>query len=172
MISLLTLVSLSAERMPVTSQQQLPKEILESWKTENWFQYSGVYEALGVEGNSSARIVLTPFTGVKDSKFLSACMIVVPDLVAEPIYKIYGSIEADVESGKLNSAAIDDWKMIRYTDPVTRDNVFGISIDGRIYVDRSKTKRIEASTGQPATRPESQSENGHKPQSEAEGRSR
>jgi hypothetical protein len=172
MTGLLTLVSLSAERMPVRDQQKLPKEILEPWKTDHWFKYAGIYEALGVEGNASARIVLTPFTGGEDLKYLSACMIVVPDLVAEPIYKIYGSIEADVVSGKLDSASIDDWKMIRYFDPVTRDTVFGISIDGRIYVDRSKTKQTEASAGQPAIRPESKSESGDKPQPEAEERSR
>lgn len=140
---LLTLVSLSAERNPVTRQEQLPKDILEPWMTEHWSHYSGIYEALEVEGNASGRIVLTAFAGVKEVKLVSACMIVVSDLFAEPFYKIYGSIEADEESGKLKAYSIENWKMIRYTDPITKEPVFGISIDGRIYVDRSKTKMAE-----------------------------
>jgi hypothetical protein len=48
----------------------------------------------------------------------------------------------------------------------------GISIAGHLFSVPHKPKAEQAGTGQPATRPESKSEGGDKPQPEAEGRSR
>lgn len=144
---LLTVASLSAEKHPVTHQGKLSKEIIEPWSTDHWSQYSGVYEALEVDGTASARVVLTAFAGAKDAKLISACMIVVSDLFVEPSYQIHGSITPDEKTGELDASSINNWKMIRYIDPSTKDAVFGISIDGRIYVDRSKTQRAEQGAG-------------------------
>lgn len=174
---LFTVVPLSAEPLPVTDMGKPEKNFhdslrVEPWKTDIWSSYSGVYEAIVGDGNSSSRLVLTAYTQ-GSAELLSACIVFIPDLLEEPAYQIHGSIRPNVKTGELKAASIDDWKMIRYVANDTKETVFGIIVDGRIYVDRTKTKPAEqAGAGQPATRPESQSENDHKPQSEAEGRSR
>lgn len=170
---LLTVVSLSDEKYPVTHQGKISKDILEPWKTDHWSCYSGIYEALEVDGTASARVVLTAFAGAKDAKLISACMIVVPDLFVEPSYQIHGSITPNEKTGELEAYSIDDWRMIRYIDPNTKDDVFGISIDGRIYVDSSKTKRAqEDAAEQPATAGESKRVERKESKPEPDGRAR
>jgi hypothetical protein len=170
---LVSSTSFSAEKCPVTHQSKISEDIVKPWETEHWSRYSGTYIALEVDGTASERIILTAFAGVGDAKLISACMIIIADLFVEPSYRIHGSITPDEETGELDGFSIDAWRMVRYNDPVTNDLVYGISVDGRIYVDRSKTEPAEqASTGQPATRSESKSEGSDKPQPEAEGLSR
>jgi hypothetical protein len=141
----------SAGDFPVTDQAGLPKAILKPWRTERWWRYSGTYRALEGEGAQSGLVVLTAFAGAKDAKLISACLILVSDLVVEPSYQIHGGISPNEETGELDGSSIHDWRMIRYVDPNTKESVFGISINGTIYVDRSKTKPAEEAEAEDQT---------------------
>lgn len=142
---------------PVTHQQKLEGVQIVAWTVGHWRHYSGIYEALEVDGTGGSRVILTAFSGAKGAELISACVITVSDTFVEPSYQIHGSISPDETTGRLEGYSINDWKMIRYVDPNTRETVFGISIDGRIFVDRSKkTPRAEpGAAGQPAPRSES-----------------
>lgn len=173
---LFTLTPLPAEPLPVTDVGKPERNLhdsrrVEPWKTDIWSSYSGVYEAIVGDGNSSSRLVLTAYTQ-GNAELLSACIIFIPDLLEEPAYQIHGSIRPNVTTGELQAASIDDWKMVRYIENDTKKTVFGIIVDGRIYVDHTKTKPAEAGAGQPATRPVVEPEDGGTPQPEAERRSR
>jgi hypothetical protein len=141
---------------PITHQQKLEGVEIVSWSVGHWRDYSGVYEALEDVGTGSSRVILTAFSGANGAELISACVITVSDTFVEPSYQIHGSISPDETTGRLEGYSITDWKMIRYVDPNTHETVFGISIDGRIFVDRSKTPEAEpGAAGQPATRSES-----------------
>ena len=166
---LLSTATLWAEGESITSQDELSNNIIKPWQTEHWAKYAGVYEALEVEGNTSAKIVITSFAGAEDAKLISACLILVPDVFAEPSYQIHGGITPNEKTGELDGYSINKWKMIRYNDPYTKKDVFGISLDGKIFVDRSKSGHTEQNETNPsAVSPEQKPEDNQKPQTKPE----
>jgi hypothetical protein len=78
-----------------------------------------------------------------------------------------------LESGKL-MMSYRDGRILSYTKiSDVADEALLVNPEGKnITVQPNKTKAEQGGTGQPATRPESKSEGGDKPQPEAEGRSR
>jgi hypothetical protein len=126
------------EKQPVTDNKQLPRNLVKPWIAEGFIEYAGVYTALKGEEPGSARLVLTPYVGLAGEEMLSVCRIATPDLMAEPVYTLLGSLACDPKTGAVRGFSVGSrWRMVTYHDPNTGAAVFGIDADGLIYADWS-----------------------------------
>jgi hypothetical protein len=123
-------------KQPVTDNKQLPRNVIKPWAAAGFIEYAGVYTALKGEEPGIARMVLTPFIDLNGNEMISVCRISAPDLMAEPVYTVLGSLACDTKTGAVRGFSVNNrWKMVTYKDPNTGGAVFGIDADGLIYAD-------------------------------------
>lgn len=118
---------------PVKHQDGVPREVRKPWISETTEEYGGIYQSLDSGIAGSTRIILTHFH--KNGPQVSACMISSEDPVEKPRYQI-STLPVDGKNGRLG-----EWKMIQYIDPNTKAQIFGLEVDGQIFVDLSKTRK-------------------------------
>lgn len=118
---------------PVKHQDGVPREARKPWISETTEEYSGIYQLLSSSSAGNARVILTHFH--KNGPQISACMISSEDPVEKPRYQI-NTLPVDGKNGRLG-----EWKMIQFVDPNTKAQIFGLEIDGQIFVDLSKTRK-------------------------------
>gem|GEM_PF-4305555 len=138
------------EKQPVTDNKQLPRNLVKPWVAEGFIEYAGVYTALKGEDPGNARLVFSPFVGLGGDEMVSVCRIATPDLMAEPVYTLLGSLVCDPKTGSVRGFSIGSrWRMITYKDPNTGAAVFGVDADGLIYADWSHQTGAPKPSAQP-----------------------
>ena len=126
------------QKQPVTDNKSLQRNLIKPWATEGFIEYAGVYTALKGDEPGIAKLVLTPFIDLNGNEMISVCRISAPDLMAEPVYTLLGSLACDTKTGAVRGFSVNNrWKLITYKDPNTGGVVVGVDADGLIYADWS-----------------------------------
>lgn len=130
--------AVAEQKQPVTDNKLLQRNLIKPWISEGFIEYAGVYTALKGDEPGIAKLVLTPFVDLNGNEMISVCRISAPDLMAEPVYTLLGSLACDTKTGAIRGFSINNrWKLITYKDPNTGGDVFGVDADGLIYADWS-----------------------------------
>jgi len=125
-------------KQPVSDSKLISRSILKPWVVEDLVEYSGSYTALKGDGAGTSRMVLTSFVTIGGDEMISMLRLTTPDLMAEPVYTVLGSVACDPKTGEVKSTSAK-CRMITYTDPNTNRAVFGVEVDGVVYADWSHT---------------------------------
>lgn len=124
------------EKQPVSDNKQLPRHLIKLWTAESFIEYSGVYTALKGDDAGNSRLVFTPFVSIGGDELISVFRITIPDLMAEPIYTMLGSVACEPKTGVVKGFGTSNkWRMVTYADPNTGGAVYGVEVDGLIYAD-------------------------------------
>ncbi|BCU79079.1 hypothetical protein [Luteolibacter sp. LG18] len=123
-------------KQPVTDNKQLPRHLVKPWVAAGFVEYAGVYTALKGDDPGNSRLVFTPFVSIGGDEMLSVLRVSIPDLMAEPIYTMLGSVACDPKTGNVKGFGTSNkWRMVTYADPNTSNPVYGVEVDGLIYAD-------------------------------------
>jgi len=123
-------------KQPVSDNKQLPRHLVKPWVAEGFVEYGGVFTALKGDEPGSSRLVFTPFVSIGGDEMISVLRVSIPDLMAEPIYTMLGSVACDPKTGAVKGFGTSSkWRMVSYTDPNTGNPVYGVEVDGLIYAD-------------------------------------
>jgi len=118
--------------LPFYSHEQAAKSDVKPWSTEVWIAYYGTYVSPGLDSGGVHAVHISPYNN-KHTSFLSIVHSHSKVLFKRPKHVVHDEVNVNTKTGELASNNLKDAQMIRYTDPKTKIEYFGIRI-GKIYL--------------------------------------